>query len=186
MRTTAALLFTALTACAEPVPAEDDLLLDEANPPPSYFVTLAASQMVGGQNARVTADGLPQGYTVTFVASAQGPGQGPCPPPLGGTCLGVLGPLIMLGSAPVNASGYATLVFPVPSTVQDGRQLAIQAASPDPAGWPGSVSNVAQVTTGMVACPAIYAPVCGVNGVTYSNACEARARGWVIDHTGPC
>jgi len=35
-------------------------------------------------------------------------------------------------------------------------------------------------------CPEIYRPVCGCDGVTYSNRCEAHSAGVSIDHAGPC
>ena len=35
-------------------------------------------------------------------------------------------------------------------------------------------------------CPDVYAPVCGVNGVTYSNSCRARCAGVAIAHSGAC
>ena len=36
------------------------------------------------------------------------------------------------------------------------------------------------------ACPEVYAPVCGCDGVTYSNACFADMAGVAIDYRGPC
>ena len=36
------------------------------------------------------------------------------------------------------------------------------------------------------ACAEIYEPVCGCNGQTYGNTCEANRAGVAIDHDGEC
>ena len=36
------------------------------------------------------------------------------------------------------------------------------------------------------ACPAIYGPVCGCDGTTYGNSCEAHAACAAVAYDGPC
>jgi len=62
---------------------------------------------------QLVAAGAPPGATVGFARSADGPGVGPCPPVLGGVCLGITQP-VLLGSVAANASGVATLSVPTP------------------------------------------------------------------------
>ncbi len=35
-------------------------------------------------------------------------------------------------------------------------------------------------------CPTIFVPVCGADGMTYGNACQAERRGIRIDYAGVC
>lgn len=41
-------------------------------------------------------------------------------------------------------------------------------------------------TPGTEMCPAVYAPVCGCDGITYSNGCEAGLAGMTTAFTGTC
>jgi hypothetical protein len=42
------------------------------------------------------------------------------------------------------------------------------------------------VTLPTSSCPQIYSPVCGVNGISYSNSCLATQAGVAVAHVGLC
>jgi hypothetical protein len=51
----------------------------------------------------------------------------------------------------------------------------------------GRVGSVdASPDSGLCACPAIFQPVCGVNGKTYWYSCEAGCAGVAVAYTGAC
>lgn len=82
----------------------------------------------------MTAHGAGGGARVTFVVSTTGPGQGPCPPALGGACAGLLNPRVVT-TVTADAEGAATARVTVPANVPFGFQTAWQAwvVGPTPA-----------------------------------------------------
>jgi len=50
----------------------------------------------------------------------------------------------------------------------------------------GSCSAAGTCAYRPVICPLVYSPVCGCDGQTYGNACEAAAAATSVEHTGAC
>lgn len=103
--------------------------------------------------ATVLAPGLPvtlwldvsPGAAVAFAASLGGPGVGPCPPALGGDCLGILPPLRLLGSAVADPSGRAQLALVAPAALPVGATVWFQAWVDVGAGTATSAVSSSQV-----------------------------------------
>lgn len=55
-----------------------------------------------------------------------------------------------------------------------------------PAGTCGWADVAGTCVPGGLFCPAVYNPVCGCDGNTYSNGCHATAAGVTVDHEGAC
>jgi hypothetical protein len=104
---------------------------DQAPPPPGVL-GLAASAILPGQSLTLTATGVPVGQRVTFLFGTA-PGPGPCPPPLGGACLGIDN-FQVLGTAVADNDGITTFSMNVPASVPDGVRGYFQAGWIAPGG----------------------------------------------------
>jgi hypothetical protein len=181
-----------LGACVEEGAfVEEELLaggLDEALPEdelaPPGLLEQAISQLVPGNPARATARSAPRGQRIAWVASMNARGT-TCLPALGGACVDLGAPATIVGSAPANVDQWATTRFTVPRNARPGSHVFFQAITIDAA---GNVSKSTQYdrTVGPLACPAIFMPVCGIDGNTYGNSCEMDGAGMLLDHSGPC
>jgi hypothetical protein len=189
MRLTA--LFAVLCmACAEDTldPSEYEaasLAEDELAPPPPPInpLELAVGQLSAGWPTKMTARSVPAGTQVWFAISTAGRGQS-CPPALNGNCVDLQNPRLV-GSATAGRARFAELSLTPPRNLQDGRDVLVQAVAIDANGGFWS-SPATRTVTGGMACIALWAPVCGVDGVTYGNDCEAGIAGTFVDYAGPC
>lgn len=106
------LVAAAWSACAAPMDASDDLVWGRPGAPAAG---ITHGQAYAGYPWTVQGFGVPEGLTVQFVVSVQGPGAGPCLPQLAGACFGV-SPAFPIGRATAGADGLATLTRDVPTT----------------------------------------------------------------------
>ncbi len=134
---------------------------------------------------RLTVTNVDPGETVHFAASLAGTGSGPCLP--SGPCLDLLDPIELIAKADANAEGWVSVTVPVPAGAPDGLPVSFQAGVlRGPAGVDSVVTNAVDKRVGPAGCFLLYAPVCGLDGVTYSNSCFAEVAGWPVAYSGVC
>ena len=114
------------------------LALPAAPPPP--VIELAVSDAMPGQLLTLTVWGAQPAETVVFGWGAQA-GPGPCPPSLGGACLGIPG-VRSLGQQVADDHGRAVMTVGVPLQASPGSQVYVQAAVAR-----GAASQVSQVAS---------------------------------------
>jgi hypothetical protein len=77
---------------------------------------LTSGPWVIGSTVNLTVSGLNPNEEVAFVINQAGPGQGVCPPILGGLCTDLREPFQFLGYSQANGSGVAVKTIQVPNT----------------------------------------------------------------------
>lgn len=128
-----------VAACAVegelPQTPDEALPVDQA-PPPSF--DLAMTDVNLGGKVKVRVDGGPTGTNVAWLRSETGRGTF-CAPQLGGECLNLAAPVVLMDLISTNSVGDGFLEINVPSIPAiDGGEACFQVAS---AGSPGRVSN---------------------------------------------
>lgn len=125
-------LALALVGCAAPpdAPTLDAVFADSDAPPPASdlrtVLLMEPVALTWGQPSTIEVSGAAPGEQVGVVASLAGPGVGPCPPALGGLCLGVSSP-IPVGVATADAFGVARITTTPPACAPLGTPLWLQA-----------------------------------------------------------
>lgn len=173
----ALLLFALLHACAPTVDPWDDgatpfsIAEPAQRPPPGGPITLTVSPLLLGRTATWTVTGLNPGELAYIGRSAAGPGNGPCPPVLGGVCLGLRNPVVLHATVTADAAGVAVFSAWVPPTVPGGITVAFQAAAAR-----GASSVVSPVVSQTVVEPQDAGGVSGLAARPANPTCVAGER----------
>jgi hypothetical protein len=186
-RFTLILSLASLTACVTP---SSDLESYDANGlsanqpiPPS--IDLVVGYLTPGFSTGATITGVPEDADVYLVRSSRR-GEGPCPLILDGECMELMTPLRPYGPLAVQPGGWAYLPINLPSSVPLGTTVATQAVSISPTEGIALSSSILNTVEGGWGCASIWDPVCGYDGVTYSNDCDATASGMAVEYRGSC
>lgn len=95
------------------------------------------SPLVAGRSFVAEVEGLAPGAPV-WLARGTGPGAGPCPPALGGACVGLRAPAVM-GGAVADADGVVMIRARAPAELPPGTGLWVQVLTPGQASAPARV-----------------------------------------------
>lgn len=106
-------------------------------PPPTLALTV--SPLREGEPLEIAVTGAARGDVVRVGLTMAGAGAGPCPASLGGECLGLVGPVVLVGQGRADAAGER--VFAATAPARPTVDVCFQAAVVN-AGAPGDLSNV--------------------------------------------
>ena len=124
------LLAALLISCS--VPQAADQASSQAPPAPAVRSGLLHSPdapLIAGTTPRFRISGAAPGETVYLVRTFTGIGEGSCPPPIGGNCMGILDPLAIHGSSVADGSGVAYIDMRVPAGAPLGAEIYTQAVA---------------------------------------------------------
>jgi YVTN family beta-propeller protein len=117
----------AVVACSDaPPPYAGDTAVSLSPPPPGVLAASLDTSLEPGERSQLVVAGANPGERVFLVFGFQGEGQGPCPPPLAGGCLGVRNAQL-LAERNADADGIATFPLNVPGSASVGAALSTQA-----------------------------------------------------------
>lgn len=189
MRHTAvAIALTLLSGCTtqtEPLDLTYDVHTSDNPLPIPPSIELVVGFLTPGFSTGATVTGVPEDASVYLVRSTRR-GEGPCPDILAGECMEIVAPLHPYGPLDVERDGWAYFPINVPSGVPTGTSVATQAVSISPTEGVALSASVVNTVEGGWGCASIWDPVCGYDGVTYGNDCDAAAAGMAIAYRGSC